>query len=82
MTQLQDRSPLFLVGITIICFRLTPYPEERCLQDIEMPFFNEFGKELQKERDQKQTNMHAVHIGIRGDHHFVVPQVLQSFFNV
>ena len=47
-----------------------------------MPFLHQIGEELQKESQHQQTDMHTIHIGISGDNHFVVPEIIQTFLYV
>ena len=63
-------------------FFFISYPEQGCLQYIQMSLPHQFRKELQEEGHQQQPDMHAVHIGIGGNHHIVVPQVFQSVLNI
>ena len=58
------------------------HSEERCLQHIDMTLLDEFWEELQEERDEQQTDMHAVDISIGGHNHLVISQVVQSFLDV
>ena len=47
-----------------------------------MPFLHQIGEELQEKSQHQQTDMHAVHISIGGDNHFVVPEIVQTFLYV
>ena len=47
-----------------------------------MPAAHQIRKELQEESQQKQADVHTVHIGIRRDNHIVVTQVLQTVLDV
>ena len=40
------------------------------------------GIKLEEESEQKQPDMHAIHIGIRGNHDIVIAQILKSLFKV
>ena len=55
---------------------------KRSLQDVYMPFLYQIGEELQEERDDKQTDVHAVHIGIGGNNHFVIAEPFDTVFDV
>ena len=57
------------------------HSEKRSLQDKQMTLSDQLGKELQKESNQEQTNVHAVDIRIRCNDHLVVTQILQILFN-
>ena len=46
-----------------------------------MTLSDQLGKELQKESNQEQTNVHAVDARIRCNDHLVVTQILQILFN-
>ena len=52
-----------------------PYPEKRGLQNIQMSLPHQFRKELQEECHQQHPDMHAIHIGIRGNNNVVIAQV-------
>jgi hypothetical protein len=43
---------------------------------------HQFRKELKKESEHQQTDVHTVHIGIGGYYHLIISQPLQSFLNV
>ena len=43
---------------------------------------NYFGEELQEKRDEQQSDMHPVNIGIGSDNHFVVAQIVHAFFYI
>ena len=43
---------------------------------------HQFGEELQEERDQEQTNMHTIVIGIGSDDDAVVAQSIESILDV
>lgn len=43
---------------------------------------DQFRKELDKECHQKDADVHAVVIGVRGDDYLVIAQFLQSVFNI
>lgn len=46
------------------------------------PFFIRSGKNCREERDDKQTDVHAVHIGIGGNNHFVIAEPFDTVFDV
>ena len=72
---------LFLV-VAIDGFLFVTDAEERGLKDKYMLLFHQVGEELEKERDQQEPDMHAVHIGIRGNDDPVIAQSVQPVFNV
>jgi hypothetical protein len=43
---------------------------------------HEVGEELQEEGDQQQADVHAVHVGIGGDHDLVVAQAVEVFLDL
>ena len=47
-----------------------------------MTGLNQLGEELQQECEHKQANVHTVDIGIGGDNHAVIPQVVESILDV
>ena len=74
---------MLLHGVVAIArLFLVADPKKRGLQHVEVPPLDQIWEELQKERDQQQANVHAVHIRIRGDDHLVVTQGVQSILDV
>ena len=43
---------------------------------------HQIGKKLQEKRQQQQTDMHSVHIGIRSDNHIVIAQIFQPVLDI
>jgi hypothetical protein len=43
---------------------------------------HEVGEELEEEGDHQQADVHAVHIGIGGEHDAVVAQLFEVFFDL
>ena len=80
--RLGDGLQALLLGVAVAHRLLVLHAEKRRLQDIHMPLLDQIGEELQEEREHKQANMHAVHIGIGGDNHLVVAQFIQSVLYV
>ena len=70
------------VGCFAFCFLLVSNAEEWSLQNVDMPRAHQFGEELQQESEHKQSNVHAVDIGIGGDDYAIVAQVLETVFDV
>ena len=52
------------------------------MKHIQVTALHEVREELQEERDEQQPDVHAIHIGIGGDHHLVVPQRVEAVFDV
>ena len=52
------------------------------MQNIYVTFLDEVGEELQEERDEQQTDVHTVHIGIGGNDHFVVTESFYAVFYI
>ena len=77
-----DGISLFLIIVAIVCLLLVSYAEKRCLQDIEMAFPHQVWEKLKEEGDQQQPDMHSIHISISGDHYILIPEVIESFFDV
>ena len=67
---------LFLV-VAIDGFLFVTDAEERGLKDKYMLLFHQVGEELEKERDQQEPDMHAVHIGIHDNDNPVIAQSVQ-----
>ena len=63
---------LLLVGVAVVCLALLPYAEKRGLQDVQVPFTDKVGEELQEESEQQQTDMHCVNIGICCNNNLVI----------
>ena len=73
------------IGNDLLVFYLRPAvtdTEEGGLKDIDVPFLDEFGEELQEEGDDEQTDVHAVHISIRRHDHLVITQRVEAVFDV
>jgi hypothetical protein len=51
-------------------------------EDVDVPFLDELGKELQEEGNHEQADVHAVDIGIGGDDDLVVSQSVEAVLNV
>ena len=47
-----------------------------------MALLDEVGEELQEERDDEQTNMHAIDIGIGSDNNLVITKSIESVLNI
>ena len=58
------------------------HTEKRRLEHENMPFLDQFRIELQEERDDKQTNVHAIDVGICSYNNLVIAQVVKSVFNI
>ena len=52
------------------------------LKHVNMPFLDEFRKELKEEGYYQQADMHAVNIGISSHYHLIISQCIKSFFNI
>ena len=63
-------------------FLLVAHAEKRGLEHIDVSGTHHIGEQLQKKGQQKQANVHAVHIGIGGNHNIVVTQTLQAIFQI
>lgn len=61
---------------------LVTHAEQRCLQHVQVSAADHVGKELQEEGHQQQADVHAIDIGIGGDHDLVVPQVVHILLDV
>ena len=59
-----DGFDAFLVGIAITGLFLVAYAEQWCLQNVDVSFLDEVGKELQQEGKREQTYVHTIVIGI------------------
>ena len=71
-----------LLGVAIDRLVFVLDAEERGLEDIDVSFFDQIGEELEEESEHQQSYVHSVHIGIGGDDHFVVPQLVESVLYV
>ena len=47
-----------------------------------MALLDEVGEELQEERDDEQTDMHAIDIGIGSDNNLVITKSIESVLNI
>ena len=47
-----------------------------------MAFLHQFWEELQEERYEQQTDMHAIDIGIGGHNHLIISQTVETLLNV
>ena len=47
-----------------------------------MPFLDEVRKELQKEGNHQQPDMHAVHIGIGGHDYLIISESVQAILDI
>ena len=47
-----------------------------------MSFLDEVREELQEERDDEQTNVHTVNIGISSHNHLVITQCVKALLDV
>ena len=47
-----------------------------------MAFLNKVGEELQEESYHEQSDVHAVHICIRGHYYLIITQALQPVLNI
>ena len=61
---------------------LVSHTEQRCLQHEHVSLLYQIGEELQEERDDEQSDVHSVHIGIRRHNHLVVSQRVESVLYV
>lgn len=52
------------------------------MQNVDVSFLDEVGKELQQERKREQAYVHTVVVGIGGDDDFVVTQPFYAVFDV
>ena len=80
--ELRHRRLLLLFRVAVDRFLLIAHTEERRIQNKQMPVADQVGEELQEKRDQQQPDVHAIHVGIRGDHDFVVAQAVEAFLDV
>ena len=80
--ELRHRRLLLLFRVTVNRFLLIAHAEERRIQNKQMPVANQVREELQEKRDQEQPDVHAVHVGIRRNHDFVVTQAVEAFLDV
>ena len=58
------------------------HTEQWGLQHIHMTLLYEVGEELQEEGNDKQSDVHTIHIGIGGNYHLVVAQGVETILNV
>ena len=79
---LLDGAHALLFGVAVVGHLLVAHAEERRLEDIEVARADHVGEELQEERGEQQADVHAVHIGVGGDDHLVVTQVLHVLLDV
>ena len=61
---------------------LVAHAEEWRLQYVDVAFLNQFGEELQEERNHEQAYVHSVHIGVGGYDDFVVSKAVKAVFDV
>src|SRR5690606_17880488 len=80
--QLLDGTLALFIRIAINRFLFIPHTEQWRLKNIKVPFLDQFREELQEERDQQQTDVHSVNIGIGGNYNVVVPQIAEIFLDV
>ena len=74
---------LFVVAVEgLLLVLAVAHAEERRLQYVEVLLLHEFREVLQEERHHQKADVHTVHIGIGGDNHLVVAQVLEPVFDV
>ena len=71
---------LYLVVAIDIVF-LVAYPEEGSLEDVDVAAADEVGVVLHKEGEHEHADVHAVVIGIGGDHYAVVAEILEIVFD-
>ena len=77
-----DRVLPLVLGVAITRLLLVAHPEQRRLQDVKMTLADQLGKELEEERDEQKADVHAVHVGVRREHHLVVAQAFQPVLDV
>ena len=61
---------------------LVAHTEQWGLQHIYVTFLDKVGEELEEECDDKQSDVHAIDIGIRRHDHLVVTQSVQTILDV
>ena len=80
--QFDDRGLLFLLGITIHRLLLVAHAEQWRVENEEMIVADDVRKKLQEKREQQQTDVHAVDVGIGGDHDLVITQSIEPLLDV